>query len=689
MSARERCDALLEQTLGEHASFREGQQEAILAVVDDRARVLVVQRTGWGKSLVYFLSTRILRDQGSGPTLLISPLLSLMRDQLLMASRLGVRAKTINSANVDEWAEIDRALHANEVDLLLVSPERLGNERFRERTLGLVDRGVGLFVVDEAHCISDWGHDFRPDYRRIGRLIKRLPQGVPLLATTATANNRVIDDIGEQLGEDLVSIRGPLTRESLRLQVIELPGQAERLAWLAQNVPDLPGSGIVYCLTVADCQRVAGWLSGRGVSVDAYYGNLDPESRLQLEDRLRRNEVKALVATVALGMGFDKPDLGFVIHFQRPPSAIAYYQQIGRAGRELDDAAVVLLHGREDDEIANHFIDTAFPREDNLRSVLTEIEGSDGLRKRQLEARINLSGSQIEKCLKTLELDEAIYKDGSSYVRSTNPWAPDRERIANVIGQRRTELERIRAFTETNDCLMQFLAAELDDPAPGACGRCANCVGPFVPTAPDEDILAEAAAFLRRSFLPIEPRKRWPPEGAGEHSGAIAKGLQAAEGRTLSISGDAGWGRLVADAKDGEERFDQKLVDAAAQLVRGAWQPNPPPGWVTAIPSLRTNLVPDFAERLANALSLPYRESILKVHEKPPQRDMENSVQQARNVIDAFEAQPAEISADPVLLVDDVIDSRWSMTVCAALLREAGSGPVYPLALAASAPGKR
>jgi ATP-dependent DNA helicase RecQ len=568
VTTREQCQSLLEQALGAQARFREGQLEAIVATVDDRARVLVVQRTGWGKSLVYFLATRLLRDGGSGPTLLISPLLSLMRDQLLMAGRLGIQARTINSANFEEWDDVERALRADKVDLLLISPERLGNERFRERTLGLMDHAVGLFVVDEAHCISDWGHDFRPDYRRIGRLIQRLPPGVPLLATTATANNRVIADMGEQLGENLVSIRGPLTRESLRLQVIELPDQAQRLAWLAENLPQLAGSGIVYCLTVADCERVAEWLASRGIAVAAYYGPLETEERQVLEDQLRRNEVKALVATVALGMGFDKPDLGFVIHFQRPPSAIAYYQQIGRAGRELDDAAVVLLHGREDDEIANYFIETAFPREEDLRSVLVEIERSEGLTKSELASRINLSVTRIERCLKALELDEAIFKEGARYFRSTNPWAPERERIANVIEQRRFELERIRAFTRTDDCLMQFLAAELDDPAPEPCGRCANCAGDFVSRAVDDDILEDAVAFLRRSFRLIEPRKRWPTGGVGEHSGVIPEELRATEGRALSIYGDAGWGQLVADAKYREERFDQRLVEAAEQLVR-------------------------------------------------------------------------------------------------------------------------
>jgi ATP-dependent DNA helicase RecQ len=673
--------------LGRGAVFRDGQLEAIEAIVDQRARVLVVQRTGWGKSLVYFLATRLLRDAGFGPTLLISPLLSLMRDQLLMAERIGVRAATINSENIAEWRTVEEALADDQIDLLLVSPERLANAQFTERTLTLIQGAIGLFVVDEAHCISDWGHDFRPNYRRIGRLVALLPRGVPLLATTATANDRVVADAESQLGPDLITVRGPLARESLRLQTIALDDQAERLAWLAANLPELPGSGIVYCLTIADCERVAAWLESRELEVAAYHARLDPETRFELEERLRTNDVKALVATVALGMGFDKPDLGFVVHFQRPGSPVAYYQQIGRAGRALDEAYVVLLHGREDDEIVEYFIRGAFPPEDDLRAVLGQIEEGEGLRLTDLEARLNLSRGRIEQCLKILEIDGAIFREESHYVRSANPWEPERERIRNVTTQREHELAKMQELTQAESCLMEFLGRELDDPTAAPCGRCAVCAGDFLPLDVDASLLREAVLFLRRAYRVIEARKRWPTGGIGRWSGNIRPELQAEEGRALSIYGDAGWGRLVARAKYGEERFDEELVDAAAELVRDLWQPEAAPRWVTAIPSMRTDIVPDFARRLAQRLGLPYHEALVKVRNNPPQKRMENSYQQARNVAEAFRAQADQVDSGPVLLVDDIVDSRWSMTVCAALLREAGSGPVFPLALASAAGG--
>lgn len=673
---------LLTRMLGPGAEFHEGQWEAIHALVVARARVLVVQKTGWGKSLVYFLATRMLRDRGAGPTVLISPPLALMRNQAAMARRLGIRARSLNSANNEEWDEIERELAGDRCDVLMVSPERLGNEKFRTRTLPLLRRGVGLFVVDEAHCISDWGHDFRPDYRRIVQIVRLLPSTVPVLATTATANDRVVADVGSQLGPELLTLRGPLARPTLRLQTIRLDDQAERLAWLAHVLPSLPGSGIVYCLTVADCARVAAWLRKYGIVAEAYHGDLPSERRVELEERLLANGVKALVATVALGMGFDKPDLGFVVHYQRPGSVVAYYQQIGRAGRAGRDAYAILLNGREDDEVQDYFIRTAFPGADELKQVVAAIDETDGLTIRELEARINLSRGKIDRCLKVLEVDGAIVHENRRYGRTVKPWVPDEERSRRVTALRYQEVARMQAFVETKTCLMEYVARELDDPTARPCGRCANCAGALVSIEVESGLVAEAVRFLKRDARVIEPRKMLPSGVFPGKKSKIEEGLVNEPGMALCVYGDAGWGRLVTAGKYRDGQFDDALVDAAAELVARRWRP-PAIGWVTVVPSLRhPALVQDFGERLAAALGLPFRVALVKIRETQEQKTMQNSAQQVANIGSAFRADVAAVLPEPVLLVDDIVDSRWTFTTCGACLRRAGSGPVFPFALA-------
>jgi ATP-dependent DNA helicase RecQ len=677
---------LLRRSLGANAQFHDGQLEAILALVDGRERVLVVQRTGWGKSVVYFIATALLRERGAGPTILISPLLALMHDQLLMAKRLGVRAARIDSTNVDEWPAIDAALEADEIDILLIGPERLANDRFRTTTIPAIQGGIGMFVVDEAHCISDWGHDFRPDYRRIDQLVDALPRGVPLLATTATANERVQQDVAEQLGPHLRVIRGGLGRESLHLQVIELDDQAERLAWLAAYLRSVEGTGIVYTLTVLDAVRVSAWLEEQGIDAPPYYGALGTQERRRLEQRLRTDDVKALVATVALGMGFDKPDLRFVVHFQRPGSAVFYYQQIGRAGRNVPRAEVVLLAGSEDDAIATHFINTAFPPVENLEQVLAAVEAGELVHRSGLEVELNLSRSAIDNALTHLVLERAVTRVDGAYVRTPNAWAPDIDRSARVTRTRERERERMQAYVETDGCLMTFLTAELDDPADAPCERCANCVGPFAPQQADPAVVQAAQRFLKRAYRPIAPRKQWPA-GSGERRGRIPAAQQLCEGRALCMYGDAGWGKLVADGKYRQGRFDEQLVEAVVEMLAD-WKPDPAPTWVTAVPSRRSpELVPAFARRLAARLGLPYGDALVKVRDTAPQKTMQNSFQQARNALAAFDAVTEEVRGGPVLLVDDMIDSGWSLTVCGVLLAEAGSGPVVPLALAQSTQG--
>ena len=672
-------------TGNECATFRTGQWEAVSRLVNERGRVLVVQRTGWGKSAVYLLATRLLREAGAGPTLLISPLLALMRDQLKMAERAGVRAKTINSANQDEWTSIEAAVDADEVDILLVSPERLQNARFQRDVLPALARRVGLLVVDEAHCISDWGHDFRPDYRRISRVLALLPRSVPLLCTTATANDRVVADITRQLGHELEIQRGPLERKSLVLAVVDIPSQARRLAWLAQVIPTLEGSGIVYCLTVGDTARVAGWLSSRGITAVAYSGGgTSNEARLRIEDDLLDNRVKVVVATSALGMGFDKPDLAFVIHYQSPGSAVAYYQQVGRAGRALPRAVGVLCRGAEDADIQDYFIRTAFPDEDQTAVVVRLLQESPvPMTIKQIEREVNIRHARLENMLKVLEVEGAVERAGSGWQRTLQAWTYDAERSAQVTAVRRAEQAGMVGYATTTTCRMAFLRAELDDDAE-PCGRCDNCTGKPWPADIDNALAAEAAAFLRRRSVDIEPRRQWPA-GFGEPRGTIPPHLMLEPGRALSVYGDGGWGRIVQRARHGGEAVPDELVEAAVALVRG-WATSLEPTWVTAVPSADGDLVPQFAQRLAAALGLPFHDAVTRVRRGRPQKEMANSSQQFGNVYGAF-AVHAQIPATAALLVDDLVDSRWTLTVVGAALRAAGVAAVYPLVLAQALSG--
>jgi ATP-dependent DNA helicase RecQ len=669
------------------AQFRDGQEAAIRAAVAGRQRLLVVQKTGWGKSFVYFIAVKLLREAGLGPALLISPLLALMRNQVAAAERMGLRAVSIHSGNQDDWPAVEARVRAGDVDILLVSPERLANERFGSEVLGPLSPHISLLVVDEAHCISDWGHDFRPHYRLLERIVRALPPNLRLLATTATANNRVMDDLRAVLGPDLAVSRGDLSRPSLKLQTIRLAGQAERLAWLAERLPDLPGSGIVYTLTVRDAVRVAEWLRSKGLNVYSYSGETG-ERRPELEQALLDNRVKALVATTALGMGFDKPDLAFVVHYQSPGSAVAYYQQVGRAGRALDAAYGVLLSGSEEDDIHDYFIRSAFPTEAEVGTVLVALESAPGgLSVSQLEARVNLSHGRIENTIKLLSLESPapIVKDRGKWQLTAALVGPGFwERARRLSDLRRAEYRQMQDYVSLTSGHMAFLIRALDgdpDTEPGSPDL------PLLPRAPSPGIVREASAFLRRTHLSIEPRRQWPANGLPTYGvrGRIRDGERAETGRALCVWRDAGWGESVYRGKYQDARFCDELVTACADLVR-AWKPVPAPAWVACIPSRRhPDLVPDLAVRVASALGLPFHAVLSTTAERPEQKTMANSVQQARNLDGSLATAaplPAAVRGRACLLLDDMVDSRWTFTVAAWLLRRHGSGPVWPLALA-------
>ncbi len=679
------------------AKFRDGQWEAIDALVNHRKRLLVVQRTGWGKSAVYFIATRILRDRGAGPTLIISPLLALMRNQLEAARRLGIHALKIDSTNTEDWPVYRTAIVAGDTDALWVSPERLSNGEFVQDVLLPIADRVGMLVVDEVHCISDWGHDFRPDYRRIGGVLQRMPPNMPVVGTTATANDRVIADVVAQLGRIEV-LRGSLIRETLCLQAIRLPDQAARLAWLAEQLPNLPGTGIVYTLTKRDAEQVAGWLNRNGIPARAYYSDVtspDVESsnayREHLEHLLLSNHLKALVATKALGMGYDKPDLGFVVHYQAPESVVAYYQQVGRAGRAIEQAIGILLSGREDEDIHEYFRENAFPGEADVETILDALERSEGLKETDIERSVNLRRGLIQKALKFLSVENPspVLKDGKTWLRTPVEYQMNQEQIRRLTSQREREWRVLQEYIDTRDCRMVFLARALDERHPEPCGRCSSCLGrAIVSESLDSALAVSAAQFLRHAEMPLLCKVRVPKGALPEYafSGDLPKEFRPQEGRILSRWGDAGWGRFVRDGKHGN-RLGDELIEAVAEMLERRWRPEPAPTWVTCVPSLRhPELVPDFAKRLAERLGLPFVEAVAKVRDNEPQKLQQNRYHQCRNLDGVFSVADVRLG-EPVLLVDDMVDSTWTLAIVSALLLREGSGPVWPVALASTSRG--
>ena len=679
---RAEAEKVLQALAGPSAVLREDQWSAISALVEDHKRALVVQRTGWGKSAVYFVATALLRARGAGPTVIVSPLLALMRNQVAAAERAGIAAVTVNSSNIEQWQDVYAQITAGRTDVLLVSPERLNNPGFRDEVLPQLAATAGLVVIDEAHCISDWGHDFRPDYRRIRTLLAELRAGVPVLATTATANARVVADVASQLGDDTLVLRGGLERESLHLSVAVLPDAAHRLAWLADALERLPGSGIVYTLTVAATEEVAGFLRSRGISAAAYSGRSDDAERRQAEDDLLGNRLKALVATSALGMGFDKPDLGFVVHLGAPASPIAYYQQVGRAGRGVERAEVILLPGREDDAIWAYFASLGFPPEDQVRAVLSALEGRT-LSTAALEPRVELRRTRLETMLKVLDVDGAVRRVQGGWTATGEPWAYDADRYAQVAADRVAEQQAMRDYVGTSACRMEFLRRQLDDPGAAPCGRCDRCLGAPLPTEVSTASLDAARAALGRPGVVLEPRAMWPTamKELGV-SGKIAAGERAADGRALGRLSDIGWGtRLRALLAEPDQPVPDDILSAVITVLKG-WDWDERPTTVVALPShSRPQLVGSLATRLAEVGRLCLAGTLQQVH--GTQGGRSNSAQRLRAVSGAF-AVPADWQLDgsPLLLVDDRTDTGWTLTEAARVLRRAGAGPVLPLVLA-------
>ncbi len=644
-------------------------------------RTLVVQRTGWGKSLVYFICTKLMREQHRGVTMVVSPLLVLMENQIEAAKRMGLRCDVLNSATKERWTDILQALERNQLDLVLVTPETLFSDEIQAK---LKDIRIGLFVIDEAHCISDWGHDFRLEYGRLKTIIQQLPTTVPILATTATANDRVVADLQAQLGNKVFVSRGPLTRDSLYIQVLHKPGKIERYAWILETLHKLPGSGIIYCLTQRDCDYLADFLKQYGVSAEAYYSRGSKEGEAlnqEIEEKFRNNQLKVIVATIKLGMGYDKGDIAFVIHYQMPQNIVSYYQQIGRAGRSIDKAYIFLMYGKEDDDILNYFINTAFPTESETTRLVTLLGDHDGVGISQIRSAMNIRNARIDKALAFLINDGFVRKEKSAYYLTPKRFVYNHGHYDAVTAIRRREMEQMKQLVQTKACYSRYIVSCLDDKTAVDCGHCANCTGKeLFPSEVSAQAIHAAETYINKLVIPIEPRKMWVYSSVTPQK-RIAHINQP--GFCISKYGDAGYGELVRQGKYSREgRFCDELVGKSAQMLRPFVKEHGITH-ICPVPSLRSALVYDFAFRLAESLKLGIVDVLTKSAARQ-QKEMENSAYQCANACQSFSAKKNARIPRNILLVDDVVDSRWTFTVCGYRLMEAGAENVYPFALADS-----
>ncbi len=674
-----RSHEILKNLYGNSAKFRAGQLEAITATLTKK-RTLVVQKTGWGKSLVYFLSTKILREQGCGVTLIVSPLLVLMENQSQAASKLNLRCDMLNYTTKKRHDEIIQILKNDQLDIIFITPETLFKSKIQA---ALKEIKIGLFVIDEAHCISTWGHDFRLKYGDLIKVIGSLPSAVPVLGTTATANNRVIDDLKKQFGGDVYVSRGPLTRESLRIKVLYMPDKALRYAWILKNIYKLPGTGIIYCLTKRDCDYMADFLNKHDVSAMPYYSEDDDESIDKLKmaiNKFQHNEIKVIVATIKLGMGYDKGDIGFVIHYQCPANVINYYQQIGRAGRNINQAHAILMYGEEDKQINEYFIETAFPKKDDCEKVLEVLRTHSGLKLNEIASNVNIAIKEIRKVLRFLENEDAIYITSGMYYAAPRNYVYNEEIYLEQKKVKRKELEQMQNLLKTKECYSKFIVNCLDDFTAKKCGQCANCLGEtifdnYLQPCDTE----EAQHYLNGLIMPLSPRRQWPNK---KHYDKLSIKFINQKGITLSKYGEAGYGALVKKDKYGSQEFCDELLGKSVEVLGNLIKENGITA-LTFVPSLRSNIVKNLAERLAKKLKIECIETLYKKTAKQ-QKFMQNSAFQCDNAFNSFYTIDGINLPKKILLVDDIVDSRWTLTVCGYKLMEQGVEKVFPFALADS-----
>ena len=667
---RQQAEIQLQKLFG-FKQFHDLQWQVIENLLAGR-RVLFIEKTGFGKSLCFqFPATQL-----DGVTIVFSPLIALMRDQVRSMQDKGIRAAAINSNQEDdENATIITNAQNNQLDILYIAPERMENAAW---ITAAREMKIAMVVIDEAHCISMWGQSFRPNYRRIVNLVRLLPRNFPVLATTATATPRVQEDIIEQVGTDLIPIRGQLMRSNIRLFVVHVESEDEKFFWLAEYLPKLKKTGIVYTGTQANTDIFSNWLQFLKFNSAAYSGRLDAESRMRIETDFINNKYDCVVSTNALGMGIDKPDIRFIIHTQVPQSPIHYYQEIGRAGRDGQEAfAILLYNAKEDRELPQSFVDGSKPPIKMYNKVI-EVTKRELLGLNDIIRRTNLKKTHVEIILSDLMdqgiINQQIIRNSKKYFFNPDAPALDLTAFETLRNAQNQELERMLEYTGISSCRMQYLCNYLGDERQGACGVCDNDARQHMRVVATEAMKQQLQEF-RETFFPVLEVETTKSK--------IVNGVAA------SYYGVSNVGAALRHSKyEGGGDFPDWLLRLTLKAFR-KYYGNTKFDLILYVPPTESgDLVKNFAEKISRTLGIPISHKLVKTAETSPQKVFQSGISKKDNVHGKFAYQtPAEIAGKSILLIDDIFDSGYTIKEIGQYLTNIGAATIAPLVIARTVGG--
>lgn len=634
-------------------------------------KVLLIEKTGFGKSLCFQFPATVFK----GTTVIFSPLVALMRDQVKKLTALGISAKCIIHEQGNEVnSQIINEAKQGKVKILYISPERMENSEWIEATRQM---NLSMVVVDEAHCISVWGHDFRPAFKRIINLVKLLPKGLPVLATTATATKRVELDVAQQIGNNIMTIRGNLMRDNFKLFVVKVTSEDEKLIWLGKNLNNLPGSGILYTGTRVDTEIYSKWFENIKISSTAYNAGLDADSRIAIENGLMANKWKCIISTNALGMGIDKPDIRFIIHTQIPQSPIHYYQEIGRAGRDGQPSYVILFYNPEDRKLPEAFIEGGRPSINKYEKVITVVK-SELLGERDLMKRTNLKQNQI-RVIKADLIEQGIIREvmigkSKKYEFVPNSQPLNTKAFEELRNAKLADLENMIGYVETDKSRMKFLCDYLGDNTNHTFTNCDNTCEKKITVSVTPEWTEKLQNFREDYFPELEVE---------------SKGSNIVNGAAASYYGVSNVGAALHRSKyEQGGDFPDFLLKLVLKAFRKKFGQEKFDMVVYVPPTSSGDLVKNFAVKVSQVLKFTISHNLVKCKLTKEQKIFENGFLKTDNVSGAFTfSTPNDIKGKSILLIDDIFDSGATVKEVGRLLTNFGAIKIAPIVIARTVGG--